>query len=84
MVLKITVPENLNYSGLFDEVLDKYTKSWIMKRVKTSEFGALFEVVFDIRFNEDMPQKEFIDELRCLNGNLNIALILSDSEKAAA
>lgn len=80
MALKITVPENLNFSGLFDDVLNKYTKSWTMKRVKTSEFGALFEVIFDISFNENMQEKDFLDELRCLNGNLNIALTLSDSE----
>ncbi|MCH5185649.1 MAG: DUF4956 domain-containing protein [Oscillospiraceae bacterium] len=82
MILKITVPEDLNYPGLFDKVLDKYTRSWIMKKVKTREFGALFEVIFDITFNEDMPQKDFLDELRCLNGNLNIILTLSDSEPA--
>ncbi|MCX7715318.1 MAG: DUF4956 domain-containing protein [Clostridia bacterium] len=80
MLLKITVPENLNFQCLFDDVLNKYTDSWHMKRVKTSDFGALFEVVYNIEIRKDASQKDFIDELRCLNGNLNISLTLSEFE----
>lgn len=74
MQLKITVPENLNFQGLFDDILNQYTDSWSMKRVKTKDFGTLFEVVYSINLKESVNQKEFIDELRCRNGNLNIAL----------
>jgi len=80
MVLKITVPEDLNFYGLFDDVLNRYTTSWTMKRIKTSEFGSLFEVIYNIKFKEKMSGKDFIDELRALNGNLNIILTLSDYE----
>ena len=76
MTLKITIPENLNYTGLFDEVLAKYTSSWKLKRVKTTEFGTLFELIYSIELNNSTNQKEFIDDLRTLNGNLSVILVL--------
>ncbi len=76
MTLKITIPENLNYIGLFDKTLEKYTSSSILKRVKTTEFGTLFELIYSIEMNNTANQKQFIDELRTLNGNLNVILVL--------
>lgn len=76
MTLKITVPENLNYQGLFDKVLDENTTSWRLKRVKTVDFGALFDLVYSIELKNDTDQKKFIDSIRTLNGNLNVTLIL--------
>ncbi len=76
MTLKITIPENLNYNGLFDKVLDKYTDHWLLRRVKTTDFGTLFDLVYSIRVPEGTDQKKFIDELRTLNGNLNVTLVL--------
>lgn len=76
MTLKISIPENLNYIGLFDKTLDKYTSLWRLKRVKTTEFGTLFELIYSVEVNNTANQKEFIDELRTLNGNLNITLVL--------
>jgi len=80
MQLKITVPEDLNYQGLFDDVLDNYTRSWNLKRVKTTDFGTLFEVVYSINLKQSMNQKTFLDELRCRNGNLNIVLTVKENE----
>ena len=80
MNLKITVPENLNFQGLFDDILNNYTNSWHMKRVKTSNFGTLFEVVYNLNLKQSINQKEFLDELRCRNGNLNIALTSKEYE----
>ena len=74
--LKITVPENLNYEETFDDVLSKHTTSWQLVKVKTKEFGALFELNYKIAMN-DGNQKEFIDELRARNGNLSISLTSS-------
>ncbi|KGK91171.1 cell division protein FtsZ [Desulfosporosinus sp. HMP52] len=74
MQLKIVVPENLNFQGLFDDILNQYTDSWTMNRVKTKDFGTLFEVVYNINLKQGINQKSFLDELRCRNGNLNIAL----------
>ena len=76
MTLKITVPENLNYQGLFNNVLDKYTYYWVLKRVKTVEFGTLFDLVYSIEMMNHVDQKKFIDEIRTLNGNLNVTLVL--------
>ncbi len=74
MRLKILVPEDLNYEGVFDEVLERYSSKWTMESVKTKDFGALFEISYRVHLNENVSQKKFIDELRCKNGNLNIAL----------
>ena len=76
MTLKITVPENLNYQGLFNNVLDKYTYHWVLKRVKTTEFGTLFDLVYSIEIMNNIDQKQFIDDIRTLNGNLNVTLVL--------
>ena len=83
MQLTVTVPENLNYQGLFDDVLDRYTDSWKLKRVKTSDFGTLFDVVYNIHFKSNTDQKKFIDELRCRNGNLTISLTLKEYDTGA-
>lgn len=75
MTLKITIPENLDYKGAFDHVLKKYTSYYKLRRVKTSNFGTLFELIYSVDVYDDMNTKKFIDELRALNGNLNINLV---------
>ncbi|MGM9637508.1 MAG: DUF4956 domain-containing protein [Eubacteriales bacterium] len=72
--LKITIPESLNYVGVFDEVFTKYAKSWHLEKVKSSNFGTMFELSYQIVFKKGINQKEFMDDLRTLNGNLNIML----------
>lgn len=72
--LKITIPEDLNYDGIFDEILNQYTDSWNIETIKTRDFGALYEIHYIIHIKSDMDQKKFIDALRCKNGNLNITL----------
>lgn len=78
--LKITVPEDLNYQGLFDDIFAKYCRRSQLKRVKTRDFGALFEMIYIVEINDNVDQKEFIDELRTRNGNLNIALTINESD----
>lgn len=72
--LNITVPETLNYVGAFDETLEKYTKKFKLTRVKSVDFGALFELSFSIDLKDDKQIREMIDELRKMNGNLKIML----------
>lgn len=84
MQLRITIPENLNYEDAFDEILDKYTDSWTLNRIKTRDFGSLFELDYSINIKKYINQKQFIDDLRCRNGNLNISLTLNVEEKAYA
>ena len=80
MLVKITIPENLNYQGLFDDIFKEYASSFRLKKVKTTDFGALFEVVYFIELKKDCDQKEFIDKIRSRNGNLNVALIFKEYE----
>ena len=73
-ILKITIPENLNYSDVFDEFLEKYTKSYKLKQVKTSNMGSLYKLSYEIVLTDPSIEKEFIDQLRTRNGNLEISL----------
>lgn len=75
--LKITIPENLNYQGAFDEILKKYTKKYYLTRIKTTDLGSLFELNYDVVMLNDEDEREFINELRTRNGNLNIILAVS-------
>ena len=70
--LKITIPETLDYEGLFDDLFQKYTRSAQLYRVKTSNMGTLYEVDYHIVLKTERIPREFLDELRCRNGNLNI------------
>lgn len=71
-VLKITIPENLDYDGLFDDLFEKYTKSHELVKVRTSNMGTLYELQYRIVLKSVQPPKAFIDDIRCRNGNLNI------------
>ena len=72
--LRITIPESLNYQGAFDEILKKYTKKYTLTRIKTTDLGSLFELNYNVIMLHDEDEQEFINELRCRNGNLNIIL----------
>ena len=74
MQLKITIPEDIDYQNCFDDILKQYAVSHKIQRVKTSDFGSLFEIIYCIRLKDTINQKEFIDKLRCRNGNLSIVL----------
>lgn len=78
--LKITVPENLNYENAFDQVIQKYTVSSKLHRVKTADLGSLYELLYTVTTKNGVSDKDFIDELRCRNGNLSIILVLDAPE----
>lgn len=80
MRLKITVPEDTNYQGLFDETLEQFASDYKLMKIKTTDFGSLFELVYDVHLNETTDTKEFIDQLRSKNGNLNVALMVKESK----
>lgn len=80
--LKITIPEDLNYSDVFDEVLEKYTKSYRLKQVKTSNMGSLFKLSYEIVLKDSSTEKEFIDNLRTRNGNLEISVSEHQTQSA--
>ena len=70
--LKVTIPENLDYDGLFDDLFAKYTRSAELERVKTTNMGTLYELCYKIVLKDAHGTKTFLDELRTRNGNLNI------------
>lgn len=75
--LKIVIPEDLDYQGVFDEIFATYTTSHEIRRVKTTDLGTLYELRYVVTMKESINEKEFIDELRCRNGNLNITLSMN-------
>ena len=72
--LRIKIPEDLNYADAFNDILEIYTKSYKLERIKSIDLGALFELTYHVILKNDTDLHAFIDELRCRNGNLTIAL----------
>lgn len=80
--LKITVPEDLNYAHEFDEVFEKYTHNVKLLTVKTSNMGSLYKLLYRIELISEDQIQQFIDELRIRNGNLEIAVLMPESEES--
>lgn len=79
--LRITIPENLNYMVVFDDIFDKYLSENVLRKVKTTNMGTMFELTYECRIKDESEQKQFIDELRVRNGNLNITMgMMPDSD----
>lgn len=78
-ILRITIPENLNFRGAFDDILCRYAKDFSLSKIKTTDLGSLFELVYSLSLADGANEQEFINELRTRNGNLTISL----SETAA-
>ena len=71
-ILKITIPEDLDYEGIFDDIFNTYTSSATLEKVKTTNMGTLYELEYSVILKDEQKQKPFIDAIRCRNGNLNI------------
>lgn len=74
--LKITIPEDLNYAHEFDDLFQKYTKQARLMNVKTTNMGSLYKLSYLVELNSEDKVQEFIDELRCRNGNLEISIMV--------
>ncbi len=72
--LYITVPEDLNYSEVFEPILQSYARQFELVKVKTTNMGSLYRLTYDLTLKEANKEKQLIDELRCHNGNLEITL----------
>ncbi len=72
--LRITVPENVDYTKEFEEIFDQYTTSRKLLSAKTSGMGSLFKLSYDITLKDPSVEKALVDELRVKNGNLEIAV----------
>ena len=77
-LLKITIPESLDYESVFNDLLVKYTKDHKLVQIKSVNMGSMFKLTYSIILNNIKEEKEFIDELRIRNGNLEISLLRQD------
>ena len=77
--MRITIPEDLDYTGIFDDLFTRYTYKCELQSVKTTNMGSLFKLTYDLILKNVNEEKELIDELRCRNGNLEINLAKQSS-----
>lgn len=75
-ILKITVPEDLNFKGVFDEVIGEFADTFKLSKIKTADMGSVFELTYNISMADNKDAKELMDAVRCKNGNLTVQLTL--------
>ncbi|WP_455582466.1 DUF4956 domain-containing protein [Dysosmobacter sp.] len=73
-ILHITIPEDLDYTGVFDDLFRAYTTGWELTQVKTTNMGSLFRLTYELTLRSPSVEKDFVDQLRCRNGNLEISV----------
>ena len=78
--LQITVPENLEFANMFDDLFEEYTTEARLKRVKTANLGSLNRLSYDITLRRACSEKALIDSIRCRNGNLEVTLMERTTE----
>ncbi len=72
--LKIVIPENMDYEDIFKDIFEKYTDKAELNKVKTTNMGSMYELLYYIEMKNTISQKSFLDEIRCRNGNLLVML----------
>jgi len=72
--IRITIPEDLDYTGVFDDIFNQYTSSSYLVGVKTTNMGSMFKLTYNIVMRDITKEKEMIDKIRCRNGNLEITV----------
>ena len=80
--IRITIPEDLNYTTVFDEPFEKYTSSCDLVQVKTTNMGSMFRLTYDVTLSGSGVEKALIDDLRCRNGNLEILVSRQETLQA--
>ncbi len=78
----ITIPEDLDYSHVFEDIFATYTTEATLMRVKTTNMGSMFRLTYNVILKDSDKEKEMIDKLRCRNGNLEISVSFQDSPVA--
>ena len=74
-MLKITIPESLEYNDVFNDTFARFLKHNELMEVKTTAMGSLFKLSYKIELKNKREEKQFIDELRTKNGNLEISIL---------
>ncbi len=80
--VRITVPEDLDYTGVFDDIFETHTKTFELVQVKSTNMGSLFKLTYQVTLRNPASEKEMIDQLRCRNGNLEITVSKQDTAVA--
>ncbi len=75
--LKVTIPENLSYEEAFEEVFNSHKVSYQLQKIRTTELGSLYELVYLVNIGLETDQKAFLDDIRCRNGNLDLTLTMT-------
>jgi len=81
-ILRITIPEVLDYSHVFDEVFARFTDSAELERVKSANMGSMFRLSYRVLMKPEASEKELLDELRIRNGNLEIECLKADLQQS--
>lgn len=79
-ILKITIPEDLNYETVFKDILEEFTAKYELKQIKTASLGSLYKLKYSIILKKNKSEKDLIDELRTRNGNLEILIFKEEEE----
>lgn len=81
-IIKITIPEDLDYNEIFDTLFEKYTTKFEIIRVKTINMGSMFKISYQVTLKDAKQEKDLIDEIRCKNGNLEVSIQRVDYKKS--
>lgn len=78
--LKVTIPEDLNYADIFNDIFEDYTNSCELTHVKTTNMGSLYKLTYRVTLKNAQSEKQMLDEMRVRNGNLEIAIMNQEGE----
>ena len=77
-ILRITIPEDLDYTDIFEDLFEQYTSFHQIATVKTTNMGSMFKLTYNIKLKNISEEKKFIDEIRCRNGNLEVSMSMQE------
>lgn len=84
VMIKISIPEDLNFDGAFDDLLDKYTIDWQLHQIRTADFGSIYELRYLATLADNTDRREFMDAVRTRNGNLDVVITLREFDSVPA
>ena len=84
VLIKISVPEDLNFEGAFDEILERYTLGFDLWQIRTVDFGSIYELRYIATVPEGADRRALLDEIRTKNGNLDVSITMRDFDSQPA
>ena len=83
VMVKISSPEDLNFDGAFDDLLDKYTLDWQLNQIRTADFGSIYELRYLATLADSTYRREFIYAIRTRNVNLDVVITLREFDSVS-